>query len=69
MAEIEVPDIVIGRLPIYLRALNHLLAANKEFTSSQELGRFWASARPKSAKTCPILANLANKAPGMKSAI
>lgn len=35
----EVPDIVIGRLPIYLRALKHLMAADKEFTSSQELGR------------------------------
>jgi redox-sensing transcriptional repressor len=39
MAEVEVPDIVIGRLPIYLRALNHLLADGKEFTSSQELGQ------------------------------
>lgn len=35
----EVPDIVIGRLPIYLRALKHLMVADKEFTSSQELGR------------------------------
>jgi len=39
MAEVEVPDIVIGRLPIYLRALRHLMAAGQEFTSSQELGR------------------------------
>lgn len=39
MAE-QVPDIVIGRLPIYLRAL-HLLAEteNKFTTSSHELGR------------------------------
>ena len=36
---IEVPDIVIGRLPIYLRALTHLLNAGQEFTSSQELGQ------------------------------
>ena len=36
---VEVPDIVIGRLPIYLRALNHLLNAGQEFTSSQELGQ------------------------------
>jgi redox-sensing transcriptional repressor len=39
MAVIEVPDIVIGRLPIYLRALTMLLEAGQEFTSSQELGQ------------------------------
>lgn len=39
MAAAEVPDIVIGRLPIYLRALNHLMDAGQEFTSSQELGQ------------------------------
>ena len=39
MAGVEVPDIVIGRLPIYLRALTHLLDAGQEFTSSQELGQ------------------------------
>ena len=38
MAGAEVPDIVIGRLPIYLRALTHLLEAGQQFTSSQELG-------------------------------
>jgi redox-sensing transcriptional repressor len=40
MATNEVPDIVIGRLPIYLRALTLLDEAGKEFTSSQELGQF-----------------------------
>ncbi|NJN96025.1 MAG: redox-sensing transcriptional repressor Rex [Anaerolineales bacterium] len=39
MAGAEVPDIVIGRLPIYLRALNLLFEAGQEFTSSQELGQ------------------------------
>ena len=39
MATNEVPDIVIGRLPIYLRALTLLDEAGKEFTSSQELGQ------------------------------
>lgn len=34
-----IPDIVIGRLPIYLRALNHLSQAGKTNTSSHELGR------------------------------
>lgn len=36
MAE-EVPDIVIGRLPIYLRALRHLDAQGRGITSSKEL--------------------------------
>jgi redox-sensing transcriptional repressor len=39
MSIVEVPDIVIGRLPIYLRALNLLSEAGQEFTSSQELGQ------------------------------
>jgi redox-sensing transcriptional repressor len=34
----HIPDIVIGRLPIYLRALNHMIQEKKEYTSSQELG-------------------------------
>jgi redox-sensing transcriptional repressor len=34
----SVPDIVIGRLPLYLRALEHLLGEGREITSSQELG-------------------------------
>ncbi len=32
-----VPDIVIGRLPVYLRALNHLLEEGQEITASKEL--------------------------------
>ena len=39
MAATEVPDIVIGRLPIYLRALALLHENGYEFTSSQELGQ------------------------------
>ncbi len=38
MARRAIPDIVIGRLPIYLRALNFLVAEGREITSSQELG-------------------------------
>jgi redox-sensing transcriptional repressor len=35
----EIPDIVIGRLPIYLRALSHLAADGQKLTtSSHELG-------------------------------
>jgi redox-sensing transcriptional repressor len=39
MAAVEVPDIVIGRLPIYLRALALLHEEGHKFTSSQELGQ------------------------------
>jgi redox-sensing transcriptional repressor len=34
----EIPEIVIGRLPIYLRALDRLLQIGQQVTSSQELG-------------------------------
>ena len=34
-----IPDIVIGRLPIYLRALTHMAAEDKVTTSSHELGQ------------------------------
>jgi redox-sensing transcriptional repressor len=35
----EIPDIVIGRLPIYLRALTQLVQQGYEITSSHELGQ------------------------------
>jgi redox-sensing transcriptional repressor len=38
MAKKMIPDIVVGRLPIYLRALQRMLAENRHVTSSQELG-------------------------------
>jgi redox-sensing transcriptional repressor len=34
----EIPDIIVSRLPIYLRALRHMKAQKKLTTSSQELG-------------------------------
>jgi redox-sensing transcriptional repressor len=33
-----IPDIVIGRLPIYLRALSRMIQEKRQYTSSQELG-------------------------------
>lgn len=33
----HIPDIVVGRLPIYLRALNRMMQEEKEYTSSHEL--------------------------------
>lgn len=38
MAGDAAPDIVIGRLPLYLRALSQMAAEGKQITSSQELG-------------------------------
>jgi redox-sensing transcriptional repressor len=35
--EKAVPDIVVGRLPIYLRELSHLLAEGQQITASKEL--------------------------------
>jgi len=34
----ETPDIIVSRLPVYLRALSHMQAQGKQTTSSQELG-------------------------------
>ena len=34
----DIPDIIVSRLPIYLRALRHMQAEGKLTTSSQELG-------------------------------
>jgi redox-sensing transcriptional repressor len=38
MSEKQIPDIVIGRLPTYLRALQHMAQEGRQVTSSQELG-------------------------------
>lgn len=38
MASTEIPDIVVGRLPIYLRALSRLSLEGVKVTSSKELG-------------------------------
>lgn len=38
MIDISVPDIVIGRLPLYLRSLQTMSQEGQQVTSSQELG-------------------------------
>jgi len=38
MAEKMIPDIVVGRLPLYLRTLQQMALENRHTTSSQELG-------------------------------
>lgn len=36
--QLEIPDIIVSRLPVYLRALRHMQTQGKQTTSSQELG-------------------------------
>ena len=38
MGQSSTPDIVVGRLPLYLRALHHMAQEGRKVTSSQELG-------------------------------
>lgn len=38
MAEKLIPDIVVGRLPVYLRSLQRMAHEGRQVTSSQELG-------------------------------
>jgi redox-sensing transcriptional repressor len=38
MKKKSIPDIVIGRLPIYLRSLRRMIQESRQVTSSQELG-------------------------------
>ncbi len=38
MEKREIPDIIVSRLPVYLRALRRMQAQNQQNTSSQELG-------------------------------
>ena len=38
MNKLEIPDIIVSRLPVYLRALSRMQAQQKQTTSSQELG-------------------------------
>ena len=39
MSSVDIPDIVIGRLPLYLRALSRLTLEGVRITSSHELGK------------------------------
>jgi redox-sensing transcriptional repressor len=38
MRSTPIPDVIVGRLPLYLRALSQMAKEGKEITSSQELG-------------------------------
>jgi redox-sensing transcriptional repressor len=40
MPEKNIPDIVVGRLPLYLRTLQTMLVQGRQITSSQELGEY-----------------------------
>ena len=61
MASPAVPDIVIGRLPLYLRALTRMAAGGRLVTSSQELGETSESRPPRSARTSRSSGNSASK--------
>ena len=52
-----IPDIVVGRLPIYLRALTFLAAEGTQVTSSHDLGK-----RPGINAAQPTSAHWANQA-------
>jgi redox-sensing transcriptional repressor len=39
MPNLDIPEIVVGRLPIYLRALQHMEQGGQQVTSSIELGQ------------------------------
>lgn len=39
MVKSSIPDIIIGRIPLYLRELTEMIAEEKVITSSQELGQ------------------------------
>ncbi len=38
MSDKEIPDIIVGRLPLYLRSLQRMKMEDRQITSSQELG-------------------------------
>ena len=38
MTNKKIPDIVVGRLPLYLRSLQRMSQEGRKVTSSQELG-------------------------------
>jgi redox-sensing transcriptional repressor len=46
----EIPEIVIGRLPIYLRALQRMEQEGRQVTSSHELGEFLGISPPQIRK-------------------
>jgi len=40
MQSLSVPEIIVGRLPLYLRALSSMVSEGQEITSSQDLGEY-----------------------------
>ena len=58
----EVPAVVVSRLSLYLRELQHLVRAGQETTNSSQLGTRWDSVTPKFGKISRILGILAIQA-------
>jgi redox-sensing transcriptional repressor len=46
----DIPEIVIGRLPVYLRALQHMEQLGQQVTSSHELGQMLSISPPQIRK-------------------
>ena len=59
----KIPDIIIGRLPVYLRALQRLSDKGIYTTSSQELGAIVGISAAQIRKDISQLANLENREP------
>lgn len=64
----QIPDIVVGRLPIYLRELSFLAAEGVAVTSSFELAKRLGVSAAQIRKTSRILASLASREPATTSA-
>jgi len=61
MSDKEIPNIIVGRLPLYLRSLQRMKKEDRRITSSQELGERIGISAAQIRKTCHNLGNLANK--------
>ncbi len=60
----QAPDIVIGRLPIYLRALTHLEAQGRGITSSKELAEILGSGAAQIRKALSHFGEFGKQGPG-----
>ena len=63
----EIPDIVISRLPVYLRAITRLDGDGQDITSSKELGERLGISSAQIRKDLSHFGGLANRARAMKS--
>jgi redox-sensing transcriptional repressor len=60
----EIPDIVIGRLPIYLRALQRMKNRGQQVTSSHELGEILGISPPQIRKDLSLFGEFGKQGTG-----